>query len=151
MQSPVTNTDRSCGPSGCETDWLSSRRHEVDLDVVNFAAYAEALGWGDGLPLIPPTEERVQQYIVAGQRYPDETIAVLPEHAENLGGFVRGHGVKELFKIRQRVRVRKENINGILRPENASDAAQASPDVLRCPIQLGGFRRAHEFTHIEKQ
>ena len=78
MQSPVTITDRSCGPSGCETDWLSSRRHEVDLDVVSFGAYAEALGWGDGLPLIPPTEERVQQHIVAGQRYPDETIAILP-------------------------------------------------------------------------
>ena len=25
-----------------------------------FFAFAEAQGWGDGLPLIPPTEERVQ-------------------------------------------------------------------------------------------
>jgi hypothetical protein len=78
MQSPVIITDRSCGPSGCETDWLSSRRHEVDTDVVAFTEFANSHGWGDGLPLIPPTETRVQEYIVAGQRFPDETIAILP-------------------------------------------------------------------------
>ena len=28
--------------------------------------------------MIPPTEERVQEYVVAGRRFPDEVIAVLP-------------------------------------------------------------------------
>jgi len=35
-------------------------------------------GWGDGLPLIPPTEERVQDFLVKGGRYPDELVALLP-------------------------------------------------------------------------
>lgn len=35
-------------------------------------------GWGDGLPLIPPTEDRVVEFIAAGERYPDEIVAVLP-------------------------------------------------------------------------
>ncbi|MFC0302903.1 hypothetical protein [Rhizorhabdus histidinilytica] len=73
-----TNIDRSCGISGCEADWLSSRRHEVDEDIVAFNRFAMAQGWGDGLPLIPPTEARVQDFLVAGGRFPDELIAVLP-------------------------------------------------------------------------
>lgn len=39
---------------------------------------AMAQGWGDGLPLIPPTEERVRQFLIAGGRFPDELIALLP-------------------------------------------------------------------------
>ena len=78
MTSPGGNIDRSCGPSGCMTDWLSSRRHKTSLDVVEFTLFAESLGWGDGLPLVPPTEERVQEYVVAGRRFPDEVIAILP-------------------------------------------------------------------------
>jgi hypothetical protein len=78
MTSPLSTIDRSCGPSGCEADWLSSRRHEASLDVVEFTRFAQAQGWGDGLPLVPPTEERVQDYVVAGGRFPDELIALLP-------------------------------------------------------------------------
>ncbi|ARR56783.1 hypothetical protein HY78_26740 [Rhizorhabdus wittichii DC-6] len=37
-----------------------------------------AQGWGDGLPLIPPTEARVQDFLVAGGRFPDELVAILP-------------------------------------------------------------------------
>jgi hypothetical protein len=69
---------RSCSISGCEADWLSSRRHEAADDVQAFAHYAQAKGWGDGLPLVPPTEERVQAFLAAGDRYPDELIAILP-------------------------------------------------------------------------
>lgn len=78
MELLKTNIDRSCGPSGCENDWLSSRRHDVSLDAVDFTSFANAQGWGDGLPLIPPTEERVQAYVIAGRRFPDEVIALLP-------------------------------------------------------------------------
>ncbi len=57
---------------------MSSRRHDVDDDIVAFNAYASAQGWSDGLPLIPPTEERVQDFLVKGGRFPDELIALLP-------------------------------------------------------------------------
>ena len=47
--------DDSCGDSGCEVEWLTSERVPVQEDPVLFAQEALALGWGDGLPLIPPT------------------------------------------------------------------------------------------------
>ena len=69
---------RECGPDGCEIDWLASPRHEADLDIANFTAFAMEKGWGDGLPLVPPTETRVRTFLAANNRYPDEVIALLP-------------------------------------------------------------------------
>ena len=69
---------RDCGPDGCEIDWLASPRHEADLDIVAFTEFAMEKGWGDGLPLVPPTETRVRTYLAANNRYPDEVIALFP-------------------------------------------------------------------------
>jgi hypothetical protein len=67
-----------CGPEGCELDWLTSARLEVDDDPAAFQRLATDAGWGDGLPLIPPTEERVRAHLVASGRFPDECLAELP-------------------------------------------------------------------------
>jgi hypothetical protein len=67
-----------CGPEGCELDWLTSAQLEVDDDPVAFQKLATDAGWGDGLPLVPPTEERVREYLVASGRFPDECLAELP-------------------------------------------------------------------------
>jgi hypothetical protein len=75
---PESIIDRSCGPSGCEVDWLSSERHAVDDDVAAFTRLATDAGWGDGLPLVPPTEARVREAVAASGRYPDELLAELP-------------------------------------------------------------------------
>jgi hypothetical protein len=75
---PETTTDRSCGPSGCEVDWLSSSRLEVDDDVVAFTKFATDAGWGDGLPLVAPTEERVRAHVAASGRFPEELLGELP-------------------------------------------------------------------------
>lgn len=75
---PDSTFDRSCGPSGCEVSWLSSERLEVDDDPIAFAKLATEAGWGDGLPLIPPTEERVRAFVAASGRFPDELLGVLP-------------------------------------------------------------------------
>jgi hypothetical protein len=75
---PKLLVSRDCGPEGCEVDWLASRRHEVDLDVDTFTAFASRQGWGDGLPLVPPTDARVRAFLAQNDRYPDEVIAVLP-------------------------------------------------------------------------
>ncbi|MCB2078932.1 MAG: hypothetical protein KDE55_14695 [Novosphingobium sp.] len=69
---------RDCGPEGCEVDWLASNRHDVDLGIEEFNAYALEKGWGDGLPLVPPTENRVQAFLSENDRFPDEVIAHLP-------------------------------------------------------------------------
>lgn len=69
---------RDCGPEGCEIDWLASRRVPVGEDMDAFNDFAIEQGWGDGLPLIPPTENRVRAFLSANDRYPDEVIAYLP-------------------------------------------------------------------------
>ncbi|MCH2170589.1 hypothetical protein MK489_07375 [Myxococcota bacterium] len=74
-QAPI---DRSCGPEGCEIDWLVSPRVEVDADPLAFTRFATDAGWGDGLPLIPPTEALVREHVAASGRFPDEVIAELP-------------------------------------------------------------------------
>jgi hypothetical protein len=67
-----------CGPEGCTIEWLASERIEVDDDPAEFLKLATDAGWGDGLPLIPPTEDRVRAHVAASRRFPDECIAVLP-------------------------------------------------------------------------
>ena len=70
---------RDCGPEGCDIDWLSSQKHEAEIDdVMGFTRYAMDQGWGDGLPLIPPTEARVRAFLGSNNRYPDEVICTLP-------------------------------------------------------------------------
>ena len=79
---PKQLVSRDCGPDGCEIDWLASPRREADLDIANFTAFAMKKGWGDGLPMVPPTETRVRTFLSLNNRYPDEVIAVLPGNAE---------------------------------------------------------------------
>ncbi len=71
-------TDRDCGPEGCEIDWLTSTRLESDDDPVAFTEWATKAGWGDGLPVIPPTEERVRGHVAASGRFPEQLLADLP-------------------------------------------------------------------------
>jgi hypothetical protein len=75
---PKQLVSRDCGPEGCEIDWLASTRHQADLDIAGFTAFAMEKGWGDGLPLVPPTDARVRGFLAANNRYPDEVIAHLP-------------------------------------------------------------------------
>jgi hypothetical protein len=67
-----------CGPEGCTIDWLVSERLEVDDDPIEFQKLATDAGWGDGLPLIPPTEARVREWVAASGRFPEEVIAEVP-------------------------------------------------------------------------
>ena len=73
---------RDCGPEGCEVDWLASKRHETDLGIEEFNRFALERGWGDGLPLIPPTDARVRTFLAQNDRYPDELVAMLPGNIE---------------------------------------------------------------------
>jgi hypothetical protein len=67
-----------CGPEGCTIDWLVSERIEIDDDPVQFMKLATDAGWGDGLPLVPPTEARVRAHVAASGRFPDELVAEIP-------------------------------------------------------------------------
>lgn len=70
---------RDCGDAACDIEWLSSLQHETDTDdVMKFTQFALDQGWGDGLPLIPPTELRVREFLYANNRFADEIICHLP-------------------------------------------------------------------------
>ncbi len=63
------------------TPQLVSERIQVEasIDTVNTLFYER--GWTDGLPIIPPTEERVRRMLAAVSRDPQEVVAVLPPRA----------------------------------------------------------------------
>ena len=48
-------------------------------DPVEAVEQCYALGWTDGLPVVPPTVQRVQEFLAVGQRPADEVIGGLPE------------------------------------------------------------------------
>ena len=73
-----TSRQGDCGPEGCTIDWLASERLVVDGDPVAFQKLATDAGWGDGLPLIPPTEERVRAHVAASGRFPEAHLGDLP-------------------------------------------------------------------------
>jgi hypothetical protein len=67
---------------------LTSPVHEVDdLDAFTELAYAE--GWTDGLPVLPPTDERVNAMIEYLGRDPGDVIGVVPP----------GEGIATIEKI----------------------------------------------------
>lgn len=60
---------------------LLSHRHEVPEDPAAFLAWAEREGWGDGLPLIPPTEDRVQAMLEGIPLPPAHVVGVVQPRA----------------------------------------------------------------------
>ncbi len=54
---------------------LLSERHAVDDDADAVQAYLEDHDWGDGMPVVPPTLERVERMVSASGRAPDDLIA----------------------------------------------------------------------------
>src|SRR5262249_17437848 len=75
---PKLLVSRDCGPERGQVDWLACRPIETDLDIENFTQFSLEQGWGDGLPLIPPTSARVRGFLAKNHRYPDEVICQLP-------------------------------------------------------------------------
>ena len=51
-----------------------AQRHHIPADWESFRTLAEQQGWSDGLPLVPPTEERVAAYLEAAGAEPDEVV-----------------------------------------------------------------------------
>lgn len=56
---------------------LTSDSYAAPADAEEFFAFAEARGWGDGLPLIPPTAERVQALLETVEEAPAAVIGVV--------------------------------------------------------------------------
>jgi len=56
---------------------LTSERRTVGDDVEAVLDYVEAQGWGDGFPVIPPTEARVQAMLEATPLAPSHVVGVV--------------------------------------------------------------------------
>jgi hypothetical protein len=57
---------------------MTSRLLTVDDDVRAFTAYSLQVGFGDGLPLIPPTPGLVEEYVAASGRADTVSLGALP-------------------------------------------------------------------------
>ncbi|HET8577714.1 MAG TPA: hypothetical protein VFO18_11485 [Methylomirabilota bacterium] len=55
-----------------------SPRYPAPDDLDTFQSWIVEQGWGDGLPIIPPTAERLRRMLAGTRRAPDELVAVLP-------------------------------------------------------------------------
>lgn len=53
-------------------------------DVVEAIETCYELGWTDGLPVVPPTVERVQAFLQVAQRDPNDVLGTLPERRRDI-------------------------------------------------------------------
>src|SRR5262249_47220754 len=63
---------------------------EAPVGIEEFLEFAMSHGWGDGLPLVPPTAERVDAFLAANPQYDAE---------EDLGAVPPRHGVATIRQI----------------------------------------------------
>jgi hypothetical protein len=64
--------------SSASADPLQAERLEVGVDPIEFHELLIERGWSDGMPLLPPTEERVRALIDATPYYPDDVVSKMP-------------------------------------------------------------------------
>jgi hypothetical protein len=65
-------------PAGAGRAEGEARAHRVPDDLLEFQSFMMERGWGDGLPMIPATAERVAAMLAATRRPADDVVAVLP-------------------------------------------------------------------------
>jgi hypothetical protein len=67
-------------PAGAPTDGAGSAGapHRAPEDLLAFQAFVMERGWGDGLPMIPATPERVAAMLAGTGRPADDLVAILP-------------------------------------------------------------------------
>ncbi|MGQ4808867.1 hypothetical protein NKDENANG_02260 [Candidatus Entotheonellaceae bacterium PAL068K] len=53
-------------------------------DTVEAIEQCYALGWTDGLPVVPPTVERVEEFLHVAQRNPNDVLGTLPERRRQI-------------------------------------------------------------------
>jgi len=73
-----TRTGMSSSPSAPSIDPLAAEVVEADDETLAFYALSTLRGWGDGLPVVAPTEERVRATLAATPYHADDVIAALP-------------------------------------------------------------------------
>ncbi|HET9926766.1 MAG TPA: UGSC family (seleno)protein, partial [Methylomirabilota bacterium] len=73
----LTRASRADGGEAATLEGPASR-HRAPDDLLDFQGFMMEQGWGDGLPLIPATTERVAAMLAGTRRPPGDLVAVLP-------------------------------------------------------------------------
>src|SRR4051794_1143399 len=81
---PTNRLDPDCGPEACSATQalLTSKRVGADNAFEAIETYFER-GWTDGLPVVPPTPDRVAAMLDAAGLAPDTVVGSVPTR-ENL-------------------------------------------------------------------
>ena len=61
-----------------DTDVLTSKRVEITGTADDAIEYCYQQGWSDGLPVVPPTEDKVLRLLDFAGRHPSDVIGVEP-------------------------------------------------------------------------
>ena len=75
LTKPITDAERTAGAKGEKSDIRDDVFHGTFDEV---QAYFKEMNWSDGLPVVPPTFDKVNEYMKYSPRKWDETVAVLP-------------------------------------------------------------------------
>ena len=75
LTKPISEEERSAGVSGNKGD-IRDDAFFGTLDEIN--DYFKEMNWSDGLPIVPPTFEKVESFLKYTDLKWDETVAVLP-------------------------------------------------------------------------
>ena len=75
LTKPISEEERSAGISGSKGD-IRDDAFFGTLDEIN--QYFKEMKWSDGLPIVPPTFEKVESFLKYTDMKWDETVAVLP-------------------------------------------------------------------------
>ena len=75
LTKPISEEERSAGISGNKGD-IRDDAFFGTIDEIN--AYFQEMKWSDGLPVVPPTFEKVSSFLKYTAMKWDETVAVLP-------------------------------------------------------------------------
>lgn len=65
-------------PAGEVATAAASPVHDAPADVSDFLSFAESRRWSDGLPMVPPTEERVAQAVAVTGRDAGDVLGFVP-------------------------------------------------------------------------
>ena len=75
LTKPISDEERSAGVSGSKGD-IRDDAFFGTIDEIN--EYFKEMNWSDGLPIAPPTFEKVESFLKYTDLKWDETVAVLP-------------------------------------------------------------------------
>ena len=84
MQAQRNEREGQCAHERIEALEIADIRSVEWSDAIEAIERCYELGWTDGLPVVPPTVARVEAFLRAAEREPDEVLGSLPERRREI-------------------------------------------------------------------